>query len=186
MIDTAIQHYNRALASLADYEAAWSREDKERHLASAVENAVAIIECFRGHVPDAKLQDFAWGIPRFRLLKRVRIHNFHRRLVPYLPAELRSKVKFCAMQGPIKLEAGPEPGSDAWMTMTESGPVYGGSRGGKVVRQPGGPGGTEKDIVIIDGKLWDEFAGSCVALDDAVRQCLTWIPGFLDQIQQKT
>jgi hypothetical protein len=186
MIDTAIQHYNRALASLKDADSAWSPENKERHLASAVENAVAIVECFRGHVPDAKLQELAWSLPRFRLLKRVRIHNFHRRLVPYLPAEVRSKVKFYAMQGPISLEAAGEPGSEAWMALTENGPVYGGSRGGKVVRKPGGSGGAEKDIVIIDGKLWDEVAGSCVALDDAVRQFLNRVPTFLDQVQIAT
>jgi hypothetical protein len=183
MFDTAIRHYHRAQASLADSEAAWSGEDKERHLASAVEIAVAIVECFRGHVPDAKLQTLAWRIPRFRLLKRVRIHNFHRRVVPYLSAEIGSQVNFYAMQGPIRLETAPEAGSEAWMTITENGPVYGGSRGGKVVRQPGGPTGTENDIVIVDGKLWDEFAGSCVALDDALRQFLNRIPRFLDHVQ---
>jgi hypothetical protein len=178
MIDTAIRHYHRAQAFLADSQKAWAREDKERHLASAVENAVAIVECFRGTVPEAKLQDLAWNIPRYRLLKRVRVHNFHRRPVPFLPAELRSKVKFHAMYGPITLQ--PEADSQAWMTLTDDGPAY----GGKVIRQPGGPHGAEKEIVIIDGKLWDEVAGSCVALDDAVRQFLNRVPQFLDQVQQ--
>ena len=68
MIDTAIQHYHRARASLEDAVRASSREDKERHLASAVENAVAIVECFRGTVPDAKLYDLAGSIRRYRLL----------------------------------------------------------------------------------------------------------------------
>jgi hypothetical protein len=45
------------------------------------------------------------------------------------------------------------------------------------------PGGTEKEIVIINGKLWDEFAESCVALDDAVSQFLTRVPSFLDQVR---
>jgi hypothetical protein len=70
------------------------------------------------------------------------------------------------------------------MALTENGPVYGGSQGGKVVRQPGGPNGSEKDIVIIDGKLWDDTAGSCVALDAAVRQFLNRVPQFLDQVQR--
>jgi hypothetical protein len=68
------------------------------------------------------------------------------------------------------------------MTITENGPVYGGTRGGKVVRQPVGPGASEKEIVIIHGKLWDEVAESCVALDDAVRDFLNRVPQFLDQI----
>jgi hypothetical protein len=182
MIQTAIQHYRRSVASLQDFEAAWTQEDKERHLASAVENAVAIVECFRGHIPDPRLQELAWALPRFRLLERVRIHNFHRRLVPYTSPEIRSQVKFSAMQGPIALAVA-EPGSAAWVTLDENGPHYGGSRGGKVVRQPGGAGGSEKDIVIINGQLWDEFARSCVTLDDAVRQYLNRVPGFLDQAQ---
>jgi hypothetical protein len=182
--DTAVHHYRRAQAFLADFERSRGREDQERHLAAAVENAVAIAKCFRGSVPDGKLQDVAWKIPRYRLLKRVRIHNFHRRAVPFLPADLRSKVKFYGMQGPISLRAGPGPGSAAWLKLTPDGPVYGGSGGGAVVRQPGGSGGSEKDIVIIDGKLWDDVTDSCVALDEALRQFLNRVPGFLDEVQQ--
>jgi hypothetical protein len=186
MIDIAIQHCRRAQAFLADFDSASSAEDKERFLASAVENSVAIVQCFRGHVADARLQELAWSIPRFRLLKRVRIHNFHRRPVPFLSAGIRSKARFYAMQGPIALQVGPEPNSQASLTLTENGPVYGEGNGGKVVRHPGGAAGTENEIVIIDGKVWDEFGESCVALDDAVRQFLNRVPRFLDKIQQTT
>jgi hypothetical protein len=184
MIDTAISHYNRARAFLEDARRASNLEDVQRYLSSAVEQAVATVECLfgTGVLPDDRIRELAFNIPRYRLLKRVRIHNFHRRPVSFVPLALRPEVISFVMQGPIRLETGSEPGGAAWFAGGDNGPVYGGARGGRVVRQPGGARGNERDIVIINGKLFDEYAGVCVALDDAVQDFLSRVPQFLDEL----
>jgi hypothetical protein len=115
-------------------------------------------------------------LPRYRLLKRVRIHEFHRRPVPSFPPELTSKVKIVYMQGPITLSTGTTPNSAAVVTVGSQGLQCHVSGTGRVDRKGGG---SEKELCVIDGQLVDEFAGDRVGLEQALEEYLAKVPEFL-------
>jgi hypothetical protein len=180
MTDSATLHLDRARAHLRDARRAASCTDKARYLAAAVESAAAIVESMRFQAKnEQQLLDLARAIlPRYLLLKRVRIHNFHRKPVP-IPSQNEGHATH--MLGPISLSAGTEPNSYAIVTMMpgdSSGPKYETGGSGKINLKPVG---SEKELWIDDGKLWDESKGEWVDLDLAVNEYLAKVPEFLDQ-----
>jgi len=180
MTDSATFHLDSARAHLRDARRATSGTDKARYLNSAVESAVAIVESMKFQARNEQLLlDLARDIlPRYPLLKRVRIHNFHRKP---LPIPNQNKGHATHMLGPISLSAGTEPNSYATFTMMPgdpSGPKYETSGSGTVNRNPKGG---EKELWMDDGKLWDESKGEWVELDIAVDEYLERVPEFLER-----
>lgn len=178
MLDAAQTHHKRACDFLAEARHATSPEDKARYLASATENAVAIVEGFLSQASVAEqVRQLAWStLPRYRLLKRFRVHEFHRRPVPFFPPELTAKVKVVYMQGPIQLRTGTTPNSAAIITIGPQGLECHISGPGSVNRKAGGH---EKELCIIDGELVDEIVGDRVSLEVALDQYLDKVPEFL-------
>lgn len=181
MLGAAQTHYERSLAFLADSRKATSPEDRSRFLASATDNAVAIVESFLSQPKDPEqIRQLAWSsLPRYRLLKRVRIHEFHRRPVPSSPPGLADNAKTVYMQGPIKLSTGNAPNSAAFVTVGPQGLESHVSGTGKVDRKVGG---SENELCIIDGQLVDEFTGDRLSLELALEQYLDKVPEFLTAV----
>jgi len=178
VIDAAITHLRRAHAFLDEAVGAHRIEDKSRYLASAVESAVGIVEVLLSQVADKnRVYELAdRHLPRYRLLKRVRIHEFHRSPLPVFPPELLARTRVQYMQGPVSLSTGTTPYSSASMTLTPSGPKYETTGSGKVDRSPHGG---EKEIWISNGEIWDDRTSDWVALDTALGQFLAGTGEFL-------
>jgi hypothetical protein len=180
-LDAAQIHHKRAHDFLSDANRAMAPEDKSRFLASAVENAVAIVEAFLCETSTTEeVRQLAWStLPRYRLLKRVRVHNFHRNPVPYFPSEQVAKERTMYMQGPITLNPGSSPNSAAVVILTPQGLQCHMSGTGTVDRKGGKGGCSEKELCIIDGELVDEFAGNRIRLENALAEFLDKVPEFL-------
>lgn len=176
MIDAANIHFQRALDFLKDARTAQSPDDKSRFLASSIENAVAIVEVFLSSVKDKeKLRHLAWDkIPRYRLLKRIRIHEFHRRPLPTSPPNFKE----IYMQGPITLNTGTQAHSSVSVMLTPQGPKYNTTGSGKIDRNPGV---TEKEIWKFNEKLWDEFKKDWVDIENALVEFIGKVPDFLKE-----
>ena len=180
MTDSATLHLDRARANLRDARRATSVEDKARHLAAAVDSTAAIVESVRSQAKsEQQVLDLARAIlPRYSLLKRVRIHNFHRKPVP-IPNQ--NEGRSTHMLGPISLSAGTEPNSYATVTLMPgdpNGPKIETGGSGKINRNPEG---SEKELWLDDGKLWDEHKNQWVDLDLALDEYLDKVPEFLKQ-----
>ncbi len=113
-------------------------------------------------------------LPRYRLLKRVRVHEFHRRPIP--PPGSGFDIYF---QGPIEINAGAEPNSAAFITFGSCGLQTHATGSGSINRKAGG---SEADLVIIGDQLVDEFAGDQVGLETALEQYLAKVPDFLAMV----
>jgi len=180
--DPAIQHRDWSLRFLADAGSAATDEDHLRYLGSAVEQAVAVVEWTLGQVPGGWVDDDWKGrvrqlaadvLPHYRLLKRVRIHNFHRRPLP----QAQKGFHTVYMQGPIRLTTGNTPGSSVSVSLSLTGePVYRTTGSGSVDRRVGG---SETELWVQDGKILDEDVSSRVDLEEALSRYLDKVPEFL-------
>jgi hypothetical protein len=180
MTDSATLHLDRARANLHDAHQATSVEDKARHLAAAVDNAAAIVESVRWQAKsEQQVLELARAVlPRYSLLKRIRIHNFHREPIQ-IPDQ--NKGRTIHMHGPVSISAGTEPNAYAsvsYMPGDPSGPKFETGGSGKINRNPEGG---EKEIWVDDGKLWDEHKEQWVHLDLALYEYLDKVPEFLKQ-----
>lgn len=168
-------HERRALAFYQDAINAQNPDDCDRYLAAAVENAIGVVESMihetgkRDQVIDLAKR----MLPRYGLLKRVRIHNFHRRPLPHMDS---SGHHLTYTQGPITLTTGEEIDSFSAIRLTPSGLDSETVGGGKVDFKGGE---TERELTIVDGRLKDP-AGDEVALTTALEEFLANVPRFVE------
>ncbi len=182
--DVVARHVRCSFGFLEDAQRATSREDKARYFGSAVNEAVGIVEWFLSKVPKKgsqanKIRQLAeTHLPRYRLLKRYRIHHFHRDPPPDLP--LTPGIRYMGVQGPMRITSNGH--GFACMSLTPNGPVFRSEGDVKIDRTPDGH--TERELAFSNDGFFDEFKSDWVHIGPAVCEYLSGVDSFVTAVKQ--